>query len=111
MATAYSHETLSDKIDEVFTTVVSEFIPGETTTKMIERTVMTYMVENFELDPIDSFYVKSIIGAISYLDVSNILDDLTSNDFVILEKCCKYDDTNKIFLIVLIKEEASQKEE
>ena len=107
MSVSYSHEKFSEKIDVIFQQVLNSFDPDVTTSKEIEQKVLDYLNENFELDEIDFLYVKAMIGDITYLDVSNMLDDLMSNNVVILEKCCKYNELHNVLLIVLIKENKS----
>ena len=76
MATSYSHEKLSEKVDIVFADVIQSFIPGVTTEQEIEQTVSAYLNENFPIESTDKLYVNAMVGDISYMAVSDLIDDL-----------------------------------
>ncbi len=98
--TDHSHETLCEIVDTIFTTILSDYVPGQTTEQEISETVCNYVNERFSLPENSHIYVKTKIGTINYMDVSNLLDDVVL--YEVSEKCCKYDQDNQIFLTVLM---------
>lgn len=101
----HTHAQLCETVETIFNQILSNYIPGQTTAQYIEQTVSEYVKDNFEMGTEEELYTKALIGDISYMNVSDILDDLMFHS--VLEKCCKYDETNKILLTVLITSEAN----
>lgn len=96
----HSHEQLCREVDIIFEEVLNNYLPDHTTPQHMEQVIYNYIKNNFNIGIDENLYVKILIGDITYKSISDILDGLIFHK--ILEKCCKYNETNKIMLTVLI---------
>jgi hypothetical protein len=87
-------------VDAAFSAEINNYIEGQTTSDDFSQNVRQYINEHLPIESEHALYVKTIIGDVSYMDISSILDDLINKSAE--EKCCKYDADKKIFLITLI---------
>lgn len=104
------HEYLTETVQIIFDQVLEDLSAKRIKKEDVENIITEYLDLNLDRASENILYVKSYDTLVNFLDVSQILDDLAGNKRII-EKCCKYDKTNDLFLVVLLIQAISDSNE